>query len=237
MYSISSVNYFSKTGKISGLFKDLAYFKKWFNLRNSNLSTLEYQIPWMVFGCIDFLKVWLKPEMKIFEYGSGGSTLFFANKVNNVYSVEHNQDWYNVLSEVILQKKINNVAYKLIEPTIDRDFKNKNYLNPDHFISAGEEFNGKTFYSYVTAIDEFKDSYFDLVVIDGRARQSCISRAKSKIKKGGILLLDNADREYYLTLNPELKDTEKWQRKDYVGHFPFCSASILEITSIFTKLY
>lgn len=154
-----------------------------------------------------------------------------------MFSIEHNPEWFKILKETIEQKKLNNVDYNLMQPRIEKDYDKKDYLNPDHFISSGTEFNGKNFSSYVKAIDRFNDGFFDLVVIDGRARQSCISQARSKIRKGGILLLDNADREHYLTLNPEMKDSSKWKRKDYAGHFPFCSASVLEITSLFTKLF
>lgn len=237
MYSISSFIYLNKINNLSCFFEDLCHFRKWYKMRNSGLGTFEYQIPWMVFGCVDFLDDWLKPEMLVFEYGSGGSTLFFASRVKNVLSIDHNPQWFKIIKETIEQKNIKNIEYNLMEPIIDSDFDKKNYLNPNHFLSAGEEFSGKNFSTYVKAIDKFNDDFFDLVVIDGRARQSCISQAKTKVRKGGILLLDNADREYYLTLNLELKNSSKWKRKDYAGHFPFCSASVLEITSVFTKLY
>lgn len=86
VYSIASIMYLNKTKNLSCLFDDLSHFKKWYKLRNSGQGTLEFQIPWMVFGCIDFLDDWLKPDMRVFEYGSGGSTLFFANRVSNVFN-------------------------------------------------------------------------------------------------------------------------------------------------------
>ena len=41
-------------------------------------SPLEIQLPWISYGAIDFLDGYLKPDMTVYEYGSGGSTLFFC---------------------------------------------------------------------------------------------------------------------------------------------------------------
>jgi hypothetical protein len=46
-------------------------------------------IPWMTYPFIDFISDRLSPDMEIFEYGSGNSTLYFASKVKWVYSIEH----------------------------------------------------------------------------------------------------------------------------------------------------
>lgn len=70
--------------------------------------------------------------------------------------------------------------------------------NPDDYYSADEGFSQHTFRQYVTFIDRFPDHSFDIVMIDGRARTSCIKHAAPKIKKGGLLIVDNADRSYYL---------------------------------------
>ena len=35
----------------------------------------------------------------MFEYGCGNSTIWFANKVKNITSVEHHKEWYNNISK------------------------------------------------------------------------------------------------------------------------------------------
>lgn len=52
-------------------------------------------LPWVTYSFIDFIKGRLNRELVVFEYGSGSSTLFYAQKVKRVVSVEHDQSWYN----------------------------------------------------------------------------------------------------------------------------------------------
>ena len=58
-------------------------------------------IPWLTYPFIDFLSPRLKNEMIIFEFGSGNSTLFYAEKVSRVFTVEHNLGWYEKLKKII----------------------------------------------------------------------------------------------------------------------------------------
>lgn len=237
VYTISSFSRLNKAGHLKHYFKELKYFKKWYKYRNSAEGTLFYKIPWLVFGSIDFLNEWLIKEMNVFEYGSGGSTLYFSGKVENVISVEHDSEWYSITKNAINEDNLGNVNYKLIKPQAYDKYEKDNYLITDECISSRGEFAEMNFKEYVNEIKKYKDKFFDLVIIDGRARQSCIAVATGKIKKGGILLLDNAEREFYLTSNKEMLDAQKWERKDFVGHFPFSPASILNKTSVFKKLY
>lgn len=52
-------------------------------------------LPWVTYSFIDFIKTRLNKDLKIFEYGSGSSTLFYAKRVLKVVSVEHDETWYN----------------------------------------------------------------------------------------------------------------------------------------------
>jgi hypothetical protein len=51
-------------------------------------------IPWVTYSFIDFIKPRLHKDLSVFEYGSGNSTLFYAQRVRNVVSVEHDETWY-----------------------------------------------------------------------------------------------------------------------------------------------
>lgn len=52
-------------------------------------------IPWLTYPATAFLKQRLQQELFVFEYGAGGSTLFFAQRVNEIHSVEHQPEWYH----------------------------------------------------------------------------------------------------------------------------------------------
>lgn len=61
-------------------------------------------IPWVTYSFIDFIKPRLHPELSIFEYGSGNSTLFYARHVQRVVSVEHDEAWYR---KIVKEKAAN----------------------------------------------------------------------------------------------------------------------------------
>jgi hypothetical protein len=51
-------------------------------------------LPWVTYSFIDFIKDRLGRELLVFEYGSGNSTFFYAEKVKKIVSVEHDKTWY-----------------------------------------------------------------------------------------------------------------------------------------------
>jgi hypothetical protein len=213
---------------------DMRFFFLWRRFRVAAASTLEYEIPWMSFAAIEYLKTWLHKDMLVYEYGSGGSSLFLSSRVRHLYSVDHDGSWFKDVEAIIEKKNINNISYAFIkpEPVSGTD---KDCSHPEHYLSCMGEFKNLSFEKYVKSIDHHPHDYFDLVIVDGRARPSCIKHAIPKIKKGGVLLLDNADRSYYLHAFPELMDTGKWVAATFEGHFPYCSASLLDTTILFTR--
>lgn len=50
-------------------------------------------IPWYVYPMIDFLAARLSDSLRVFEYGSGNSTLWYAARVGEVVAVEHDAAW------------------------------------------------------------------------------------------------------------------------------------------------
>src|SRR4051812_17428097 len=71
-------------------------YSRWKKLRQAR-DVYTHQFPWITFWTIDYLNVFLKKNMSVFEYGGGGSTLFFAARVKELVTVEHNEDWFNGL--------------------------------------------------------------------------------------------------------------------------------------------
>ncbi len=54
-------------------------------------------IPWITYPFYEFIKERLGKEMEVFEFGSGYSTLYYANLVKSIISVEHDKNWYQYL--------------------------------------------------------------------------------------------------------------------------------------------
>lgn len=176
------------------------FFWPWFYSLRFGASPLQDEIPWMTFKSIEFLKSKLKKNMRIFEYGSGGSTIFWGRHGCETVSVEHDQNWYNLVQSEIHKKKL--YSCRLLLRTADANASDEVYSaeNVQRCLSEDGNYNNKNFYRYVHSIDDYPDRYFDFIVIDGRARNSCFLNAVKKIKIGGYIIWDNTDRESYLWL-------------------------------------
>lgn len=189
----------------------ILYLPKWLKYRKIGRSSIIDEKPWITFEACDFLiKNILKPNSKVFEYGSGGSSFFFSKAASELVSVEHDIIWYKKVINALEDKKIN-INYILAEPEkLEKPILNPDYSDPNQYLSAGSLFlNQYSFEKYASIIEQYAESYFDIVFIDGRARPSCISHSISKIKKGGVLILDNSDREYYVShISKELQAFE-----------------------------
>lgn len=70
--------------------------KKW-----ASIDATENPIPWLTYPAIDFLSIRVNKDMRIFEYGCGNSTLWWATHAHKVLSVEHNEEWYNKITPLL----------------------------------------------------------------------------------------------------------------------------------------
>lgn len=52
-------------------------------------------LPWVTYSFIDFIKERINKTQHIFEYGSGSSTIFYAERAGSVTSVEHDKGWFD----------------------------------------------------------------------------------------------------------------------------------------------
>jgi hypothetical protein len=70
---------------------------------------LELEIPWMTEGAINKLDEILNENDTVLEYGSGGSTLFFARRCKKVLSYDTSLDWHALVQKEIENRNIENV--------------------------------------------------------------------------------------------------------------------------------
>jgi len=125
-------------------------------------------IPWMCYPIIDFLKDRLTAKLNVFEYGSGFSTIFFANRVNTINSVEHDKVWLNKLNNAL--SKYENASVYFVEDE-------KRY--PESILTA--DMNKK----------------YDVVVVDGIMRVECVKISFDFLSPQGIIILDDSGRPEY----------------------------------------
>ncbi len=132
--------------------------------------------PWLVPESVLFLEKWLQKNMKGFEFGSGRSTKWFTNKVSFYYSIEGNLEWYNKTIDANkknIQAGRCEIVYRDIGDQLEIDLNKKN--------------------TYANSLSKFQNNYFDFGLVDGHFRYECIQKSLDKIKKGGILIIDNTD--------------------------------------------
>ncbi|CAD5969217.1 class I SAM-dependent methyltransferase [Planktothrix agardhii] len=68
-------------------------------------------IPWYTYPAIEFLEDKVKPDFKVFEFGSGQSTLWWSERVSEVISIESDPNWFQEINS----KMPNNVQLFLKE--------------------------------------------------------------------------------------------------------------------------
>lgn len=149
---------------------------------------IALDVPWWTYKAIDEIERFLltRPNARVLEYGSGASTIWLARRAGFVKSIEHDPDWYNLVKQRI--QPLSNVEIVLREPEV---------VKPGvKYTSAKEGFEGLSFRNYVCEVKN--DSYpYDLIIIDGRARNDCLDVAKLHLADKGIILFDNSSRRRY----------------------------------------
>jgi len=144
-------------------------------------------MPWMTFPAMRWLRSYLRPTMRVFEWGAGGSTVFFARRVAGVVSVEYDPDWCAAVGARLRAQQLGNVELRYLPP--EPGAADRLYL------SSGPQFAGLNFGRYARSVLEYPDGAFDVVLVDGRARLGCVVNALPKVRPGGVLVLDNSERE------------------------------------------
>jgi hypothetical protein len=148
---------------------------------------LRYGVPWWTFEASDRVARFLatRPDARVFEWGSGASTVWLSRRAGSVTSVEHDRTWAGIVRPVLPA----NAVVRVVEPARVRG-------GAGQVLSEKAGFEGLDFRDYVDSLDE-TDGTYDLMVVDGRARNACYHRAVSRLAPEGILVFDNVDRERY----------------------------------------
>ena len=160
-------------------------------------------IPWLTYSFIYFIQDRLKPEMSILEFGSGNSTLYWSKRVKRVESIEHDPSWYEKVKSMKLPLNANVSLKKL----------------GDH----GD---------YAKYSETPDTTNFSIILVDGVDRVSCLKNNHTLLEDNGVMVLDDSEREDYLSGIIFLID-EGFKKLDFWGLAP----GVLnhKCTSIFYK--
>lgn len=167
------------------------------------------EVPWLSYPALAWLDAAFQGTERVFEFGSGNSTVWFSRRAALVVSVEHDESWVDELRP--------------------RLRPNVNLL---HRACRGDEDWSPDDDPYVQALDRFPAGSFDVVLIDGMARNSCARAAINQIDGHGIVVLDNADRPAYHPAIDALH-AANFGRIDFVG--PTVVQGVFSSTSVFAR--
>jgi len=150
--------------------------------------------PWMVPSAVSHLAQIIRKDWKVFEFGSGWSTLWYAERSGTVTSVEHDPRWYDLVRLRLRDQAISNCDLRLL------DLK-----------------------TFPKCIEGFENDVFDLVIVDGSEevqgdRLGCVAVSTPKVKQGGYLVLDDSDQAAYRGVETLLAG---WAVRRFAGVKPF----------------
>ncbi|MDD5348914.1 MAG: class I SAM-dependent methyltransferase [Chthoniobacteraceae bacterium] len=141
-------------------------------------TPLQLQLPWFSLPSIEFLDRFVTPAMEVFEYGAGGSTLYFARRAGRVVSTENDPAWVERVERALASGGFGNaeVQYRPFDFHHAEGFEQSDYLH------------------------SIPQRLFDVIVIDSAeedetmVRPACFRHAEARVRPGGIIVVDDAWR-------------------------------------------
>jgi hypothetical protein len=176
--------------RIAGEVRQLAAKAPWLVRHPADLATaatwirgdgfqLDHPVPWWPRRAVRYVARELPVNARVFEFGAGASTLWLQSRGAHVTSVEHDEAWFDLVHR---RTAAAGAQVLLRAPT-----------------SEGQLRSGSApgcFDDYVAALAGQGGDY-DLIIVDGRCRVACATAAAERVRPGGMLLLDDSDREKY----------------------------------------
>lgn len=132
--------------------------------------------PLLVSNAVLLLDRWLRPADVGIEWGSGRSTTWLASRLARLVAVEHDSVWYRRVRRRLQEKGLAaKVDYRRVPSPV-------------------EQMDEPRGHAYAAVADELEDASLDLALVDGQMRLRCMQRVIPKLRPGGLLVLDGANR-------------------------------------------
>ncbi len=175
--------------------------------------------PWLTPEANRRLQAALRPDAIGLEWGAGRSTSWFARRCARLVSVEHDPAWAEKIKKRLQQKGLIHKVELVLRPP-----------EPEAFAAVADRFPPET---------------LDFALVDGWAatRAQCALAAVSRLRPGGLLIVDDVNRYLLSTsrapesLGPSAAMSGTWQQfADTVRAWP-CewTSNGVKDTAIWTK--
>lgn len=166
--------------------------------------------PWLAPDAVRLLDQMLRKSDAGLEWGSGRSTVWFAQRLGRLTSVEDNAEWHHRVTAQLAAAGVNNVSYQMLS-------------------STGDEPAGTP---YVRVVDEIEDESLGFALVDGSLREHCAHAVLPKIEPGGLLVIDNS--HWYLD-HPTSAPASRYGKGDENPEWKRLSARLAEWRQINTS--
>lgn len=171
------------------MLEDRASLPSWCGDRFNRASPILRGLPWISYPALRFLQDNVKPGMRVFEWGSGGSTVFFARLNCNITSIESSHFWYSKLEEGLGH--------------LTKDERARVEMR---FIRADPNEYPQGLDDYISSVHD--GASWDLILVDGWERVRCAEAAQGDLAPGGMLLFDNSDQKQFADAPNRLSSLE-----------------------------
>jgi hypothetical protein len=164
---------------------------------------VDVRLPWFSAGAIRFLEKNIRPTDRVFEFGSGGSTFFFAERSAAVLSVENDPAWHTLVVERLRARGLANASCEL-HPLADDSLASFHHSTFSQRIASGT---------------------WNIVIVDchlgfgaaryGVIRPAAFALARDRVAPGGFIVLDDS------WMFPELlQPVAGWEVQNFIGVGP-----------------
>jgi precorrin-6B methylase 2 len=196
--------------------RSLRSFADWHALRTYFLSQMDWStsrrerqsrsfgrsVPWWSYSCTHFLEQVVPVDAAVLEFGAGASTAWWLERGNRVMALESSPEWI----ESVRESCANHV-----------DRLELNVVDFDEPEAIAAQVSGP----------------FHVIVIDNEGpRTPLVPIAIELLTDGGLIILDNADRDEYAQAVGDL-EAAGFRRLDFFGLVPINAYA--SVTALFTK--
>ena len=150
----------------------------WKHLSNKFETVLTQKLhpdwPWWPKEAVKICEMLIRPSDKVLEFGSGRSTFWLADKCASITSIEHHNDWYQIVKKKLQASRFEHKVNLVLTPLITVE---NNYNQP-----------------YLLVGKEMESASIDIVIVDGKYRAEAAELSLLLLKSGGVLIIDDAHR-------------------------------------------
>jgi len=162
-------------------------------------------VPWYSYAAIEALKTLIRPDMRVFEYGAGNSTVWWSKRTAQVVAVDQDPQWVRSIRDAIrptdrvdcVEKgaECSQERLSVLTEFVTNEIPGELWGAPDR--QGPFSLADNAFAAYAAVLLGYPRHTFDIVCVDGAARGLTAWVAGRAVRPDGFIVFDNAERKQY----------------------------------------